>query len=443
MNPSGTYTVKEVAAFLRVTPQAVYNMIKREEIAAFKVGSAVRVLAADLDAFVAAGKRALAAQLADFAAPPAGVVAVRKLRARFGPFVLDSIDFELPEGSSLGVVGPSGSGKTLLLKALAGLVPLEAGAIFHGPDRLDGTDPRDRRVGLVFQDYALYPTMDGGRNIGFPLETASEPRTGIDAEVLRIAAELGIGKDYLGKRIEALPEGIKQLVAIGRSRARPASRPVRLLLMDEPLIHLDARVREETRAFLKRLVSRIGATVVYAFNDAADALALSDYLLVVEEGKGVQFGRAEDVYARPASPSVMELLSADGVVALEASYSAGAATVLLPDGGPAAALPAPLPDGSGAYEGPCLLCFRPEETEPAPAAAGGDSPPRSFSALVERAAPWDGERAVATGRLLAPGRTVPADGAPRASFLADYGEGGTVEGVRGFQPKAPVAFPRT
>lgn len=432
MDASGALTVKDVAAFLRMTPQAVYNMIRREEIPAFKVGSAVRVLRSDLDAYVALRKRVFAAEIATYQAPDGEVLAARKLCAHFGgsgpSFSLDPVSFELPRGGTLGVIGPSGSGKTLLLKALAGLIPIDAGALFFGSRRLDGLDAHSRRSAFVFQDYALYPLFDGGRNIAFPLTIAKEPAAVVDPEVERIAAELGIDRSYLVKRIEELPEGIKQLVAIGRAENRPRKRPMELLLMDEPLIHLDAGRRAEMRAFLKRLVASFGATTIYALNDAADALALAEYLLVLREGGAVQFGPSLEVFHRPADAEIMELLSLHGVSVLHGSYDGG--RVLVDSFG--GSLSASLPDGvDPGYQGRVSLVFRPEEVE---AAEGGEG---LLGALIERSLPYDGGRSLASGALVAPGAAAPAEGAPRIRFMVPNG----AEGVFRFRPTAAMAFP--
>jgi len=437
MELSGALTVKEVAAFLRVTPQAVYNMVRREELPAFKVGSALRVLGADLEAYVEKRKRVFAAQVASYEAPGEWVVAARNLCASFRgqtdadpSFSLDSICFEIPAGSSLGVIGPSGSGKTLLLKALAGLVPLDAGALFLGQRRVDGLDAHSRRAALVFQDYALYPTMDGGRNIAFPLTATGAPKASVAPSVARIAAELGIDPAFLSKRIGELPEGIKQLVAIGRAENRPPDRPLDLLLMDEPLIHLDARRKDELRVFLKRLVEALGATTVYALNDPADALSLSDFILVLKEGRTVQFGPAPEVYRRPADAETMGLLSLNGASFLPGFYSNGSVQL----DGLGCDIPAELPAGvDPSYRGKAILAFRPEEVEP----AGGDGEAGRISAVLERGAPYDGGRVLATGFPAAPLSSAAAEGAPRVRFLAPA----DASGVVAFRPTGAMAYP--
>jgi ABC-type sugar transport system ATPase subunit len=376
---------------------------------------------------------------AAYQAPPDEIVAARNLCAHFGGerggdsvFSIDSVSFEFPRGGTLAVIGPSGSGKTLLLKALAGLVPLDAGAFFFGSRRIDSLDARSRRVGLVFQDYALYPMMNGAGNIAFPRRVAGERWPEVGEEVERIARELGIGGEYLTRHIEALPEGVKQLVAIGRAENKPPANPVELFLMDEPLIHLDARAREETRAFLKRIVAGVGATTVYAFNDAADALALADWLLVLRDGRLVQFGAADAVFRRPADRDILELLSLNEVTALSGVYGDGAVVV----DGLGATIPAALPDGvDPSYRGRASLVFRAEESEPAAAWASPSA--GTLRARVDRAVPYGGERLLASGPLVPDGAAAPRDDAPRAHFLAPEGAGGIV----GFRPTAAIAYP--
>ncbi len=354
-------------------------------------------------------------------APRDGFFVARGLRAQLGNFHLGPISFEIPTTSTLGVIGPSGCGKTLLLRALSGLAPLEDGAVFSGQARLDTLSPRERNVGLVFQDYALYPSRTGAGNISFPLEVVNASRATVDTEVLRIAAELGIEDEFLTRRVTALPEGIKQLIAIGRAENRPPLNPVRLFLMDEPLVHLDASVREKMRAFLKRLVMDAGVTTVYAFNDSADALALSDRLLVLREGELVQFGLAGDVYGRPVDREAMDLLSLNGSSALAGEYEEGVVHLV---GG--ADIPASIPDAMpGDYRGPVQLCFRPEETEPVSATQSD-----GLGARVLRSFPYDGGRVMVEAAW---------DEGVSLRFLAPVGA--APDDVLRFRPYAAMAYP--
>jgi multiple sugar transport system ATP-binding protein len=365
-------TVKDVAGYLKLSPQMVYNMVRYEELPAFKVGHAVRILSGDLDLYVKNQKTLFKAKNSSIATR--GVenqVTVNHLCARQGSFKLVDIDFSLPFGASLGVLGPSGAGKTLLLRTLAGLVKPDLGTMFIGRERMDDAGPESRRIGYVFQDYALYP-MTSRENIAFPREIAGNARKIVDETVEKVAARLKIPKEYLDKESQILPKGIRQLVAIGRAENREAS----LFLMDEPLVHLDPAQRRQMRVFLAALRKEVGATTVYGFNDPEDALALSDYLMILIDGRATQYGPLEQVYEHPAGLREMEMLSLTGVNRLRVSVKGGRSS---PWG-----IEAPVADGEW------LCCFRPEEIEL------GEGP---FRANVERIAPKTGSEGIAEARL--------------------------------------------
>jgi multiple sugar transport system ATP-binding protein len=374
------YTVQEVADYLKISRQMVYNLIRNKEIASFNIGSAVRVLDSDLRAYIDAKRAVSASKGSPLPRKKPGMVQISHLSVRMGTFHVTDIDVEFPLGASLGVIGPSGAGKTLLLRGLAGLTVPEGGHFLVDGEIMDHLGPGMRRVGFVFQDYSLYPHMAPRRNIGFPREVARAAQGEIDASVKKIASRLGISDEYLNRNVDALPEGIKQLVAIGRAENREAM----LFVMDEPLIHLDAGTRREMRAFLSALRSSLGVTTIYAFNNADDALSLSDYLLVIEEGRAARYGTTKDVYEDPRSLSVMELLSVNGVN-----------RVADPAKGPG-----------------WLRCFRPEETEPC-------APGEGYDVEILDARLHDGQTEIATG-LVDGGRavrfTVPAGKRGRYSF---------------------------
>ncbi len=393
-------SVKEVAEKLKVTPQMIYNMIRKEDLPAFKVGKAVRILSEDLDAFVGRQKALMKAGKWTEAGAEAGAVKASGVFARVGSFWLYDVGFSFPIGSTLGVIGPSGSGKSLLLRALAGVVPMERGSLHIGMEAVGEHTLKKRRIGFVFQDYSLYPYLTSRGNIAFPRTIAREDRAFIDAEVNRVAARLKISQQYLERNVKALPEGIKQLVAIGRAEDRDAS----LFLMDEPLKHLDPALKREMRAFLSALRSESGVSTIYAFNDPEDAMALAEHILVLIHGRAVQCGTSQEVFDHPANPEVMQLMSTEGVNGLAVRVKGGK----LEGWG----LPAPVADGEWLY------CFRPEEVEP-----GGP-----FRISVESSTVRDGNTRIVSGRL--------SDGST-ARCVAPNGSGTEVA----FTPTSPKFFP--
>ena len=393
-------SVKEVADRLKVTPQMVYNMIRKEDLPAFKVGNAVRLLVEDLVAYVERQKGLMRSVNRAEAEGEAGKVKASGVFARVGSFWLSDIDFSFPIGSTLGIIGASGSGKTLLLRALAGTVPMERGSLHIGSDPVDWRTLKNRKIGFVFQDYSLYPNLTSRGNIAFPRVMAREERAFIDAEVNRVAARLKISPEYLERNVKALPEGIKQLVAIGRAEDRNAS----IFLMDEPLKHLDPALKLEMRAFLNALRTEAGVTTIYAFNDPEDAMALAEFILVLVHGRVAQYGASREVFDRPASLQVMELMSTEGVNALEVEVKNGTVREWN--------IPAPVADGEW------LCCFRPDEVEP-----GGP-----FRLAVELGKARDGATRIVTGRLR-DGRQV--------RCLAPNGSETEID----FTPTAPKFFP--
>jgi excisionase family DNA binding protein len=340
-----TWTVKELAGFLKVSQQMVYNLIKADELPAFKVGTSVRVLDVDLKDYIGRQKKSDSSKSPDGPLPRPGFVQVKDYSVRLGTFTLSGVNFEFPVGSSLGIIGSSGSGKSLFLHSLAGLIAEEGGFFLVNGEEQSGKSPLARKTGYVFQDYTLYPHIDSGGNIGFPQMIRGERKEVQDETVLNLAKRLGIAGEYLDRKAGILPEGIKQLVAIGRAENRDA----RVILMDEPLVHLDANVRHTMRAFLSELRREIGVTTIYAFNDLADAMTLSEYLVVFMNGAQVMFGKPMDVFNNPANREVMQLMSMHGLNEVRAEAINGRV------------FPGNIKTSLG--DGPGTLCFRPEEVE--------------------------------------------------------------------------------
>jgi putative spermidine/putrescine transport system ATP-binding protein len=220
-----------------------------------------------------------------------------------GLTALARTDLEVRPGEFFGLIGPSGSGKSTLLGMIAGFVPPSGGRIL-----LDGADivslpPYRRNLGMVFQNYALFPHMSVAENIAFPLRMRRLPRSEIEARVRRMLEIVRLAG--FGERSPAqLSGGQQQRVAL----ARAASYGPSLLLMDEPLGALDKNLREEMQYEIKRFHREIGATVLYVTHDQDEAATMSDRIAILNQGRIAQIGRPRELYDAPASPFVASFL---------------------------------------------------------------------------------------------------------------------------------------
>ncbi len=237
---------------------------------------------------------------------------LRDLTAQVGSFRVGPISLTVPPGRTLALIGPSGCGKSTLLRAIAGFERSRAGTVlFHDTD-VSALPPGDRRVGFVFQDYALFPHLSAGGNIEFPLRLRRNKRDEVERRLLEIAEELDIPREYLPRDVAELPEGIKQLTAIGRERAHLFD----VLILDEPLTQLDAYLRTRMRVFIRELVRSFGKTSVVALTDPEDILSISDYAAVIDDGKLVDFAPTSQLYRQPGHPVTIQMLSPLGLNSL-------------------------------------------------------------------------------------------------------------------------------
>jgi multiple sugar transport system ATP-binding protein len=208
-------------------------------------------------------------------------------------------------GEFLVLLGPSGCGKSTLLHSIAGLVDTESGAIEIGGRDMTDADPSERGIGMVFQSYALYPTMTVEANMSFGLRIAGTPKAEIRRRVDRAAAMLQLDA-LLNRKPAQLSGGQRQRVAIGRALVREAQ----VFLFDEPLSNLDAKLRAELRRELKLLHRALGSTMIYVTHDQVEAMTLASRIVVMEKGEIRQIGTPLDVYERPANRFVAGFLGA-------------------------------------------------------------------------------------------------------------------------------------
>ncbi|MGJ8455071.1 ABC transporter ATP-binding protein [Pseudothermotoga sp. U03pept] len=231
-------------------------------------------------------------------------VVLEKISKRFGKFTaLDEISLQIEDGEFLVLLGPSGSGKTTLMYLIAGIYKPTAGRIFFDDLEVTKTNPKDRNIGLVFQNWALYPHMKVYENIAFPLTLKKINKVHVDEKVRQVATMLKIDA-LLDRYPWQLSGGQQQRVAIARALIKEP----RVLLFDEPLSNLDALLRLNVRAEIKRLQKDLQITSIYVTHDQAEALAIADRIAIINNGKLVQLGSPEEVYNNPAHTFVASFL---------------------------------------------------------------------------------------------------------------------------------------
>jgi putative spermidine/putrescine transport system ATP-binding protein len=217
-----------------------------------------------------------------------------------GTKALEPLDLEIAAGETLAVLGPSGCGKTTTLRLIAGLdFPDPGGKVIFGADDVTDLPIEKRNVGMVFQSYALFPNMSVARNVAYGLEVRRKPAAEIAARVAEMLAMTGL-TEFANRRIDQLSGGQRQRVALARAIA-PAPR---ILLLDEPLTALDAKLRDRLRADIDRLLRGLGITAIYVTHDQAEAMALGDRVAVMDKGLLAQIGRPREVYENPKSEFV-------------------------------------------------------------------------------------------------------------------------------------------
>ncbi|MGI9436606.1 MAG: ABC transporter ATP-binding protein [Geminicoccaceae bacterium] len=286
---------------------------------------------------------------------------------RFGDVTaLDGVDLDVRSGEFFAILGPSAAGKTTTLRTIAGLERPEAGTVtFDGKD-LTLAPVQGRGMAMIFQTFALYPHLSVRDNLGYPLKQRKTPASKSRAQVQHIADMLKI-THTLERKPNTMSGGEQQRLAIGRALIQSPD----LLLLDEPLTNLDAKLRHETRAEFKRLHRELGMTMVYATPDQLEALSMGERIAMLRDGKIVQTGTPDELYDRPLDSFVATMVGAPPMNLIEGRMSADAG------GEPVITLPFGEVDGSrwrNLATGEVLFGIRPHDLQPVNDSTGHTGP---------------------------------------------------------------------
>ncbi|MCJ2164312.1 MULTISPECIES: ABC transporter ATP-binding protein [unclassified Pseudodesulfovibrio] len=250
-----------------------------------------------------------------------GEVVIKGVERSFGDTVACSgIDLDIAKGEFFTFLGPSGCGKTTILRLIAGFITPQSGSIFLGGRDITRLAPEKRKVGMVFQNYALFPYMTVHENIEYGLKIQKKSPEEIRGSVARHMDMVGL-TGFGQRRISELSGGEQQRVALARSLAVEP----RVLLLDEPMSNLDARLRDRMRVELKNLQRKLGITTVFVTHDQTEALTLSDRIAVFDKGRIVQVGTPEEIYGKPKNAFVAKFIGDTNL--LETRWKDGRATV--------------------------------------------------------------------------------------------------------------------
>jgi multiple sugar transport system ATP-binding protein len=256
-------------------------------------------------------------------------VEYRQITKRYGAVeVMRDLDLTVADGEFAVLLGASGCGKTTLLRMTAGLETITGGELRIGGHRMNEVHPRDRNIAMVFQNYALYPTMSVFDNIAFSLGVKGVPKAEIRRRVEEAAATLNLS-DYLNRFPKELSGGQRQRVAMGRAMVREAQ----VFLFDEPLSNLDAKLRAHMRFEIRRLHDQLGATTVYVTHDQIEAMTMADKIVLMRDGRIEQVGTPDDLYDRPASRFAADFIGSPSMNFVDGEVRAdGPAPAFVADG---------------------------------------------------------------------------------------------------------------
>jgi multiple sugar transport system ATP-binding protein len=315
---------------------------------------------------------------------------IRNLRKSFGVVeVLKGVDLEAKTGEFIALVGPSGCGKSTLLAMIAGLETVTSGEIYIGDRLVNSVQPKDRDIAMVFQSYALYPTMTVKQNMAFGMESRGVPKPQQEETIARVAALLQI-EPFLNRKPGQLSGGQRQRVAMGRALVRDPE----LFLFDEPLSNLDAKLRVDMRTEMKKLHHRVGKTTVYVTHDQVEAMTLASRIAVMHQGEVQQFADPDTIYNRPANIFVAGFMGSPSMNFIDAEITTanGAPAVTFPlANGASASLPLYNGAAERASAKKVILGIRPEHLSRQGGSNAGKPGIASMSAPVEVVEPTGAE----------------------------------------------------
>lgn len=297
------------------------------------------------------------------------ILDIKNLCKSYGSLeILKDINIAIEPGDFLVLVGPSGCGKSTLLNCIAGLEPITGGSLHIDGRDMTHVSPKDRDIAMVFQSYALYPTMSVAKNITFGMKVRGVDQATQDAKLKEVADQLQI-TPYLNRRPGQLSGGQRQRVAMGRALVRDP----KLFLFDEPLSNLDAKLRVEMRAEIKKLHQRLGATMVYVTHDQIEAMTLATKIVVLKGGVVQQIGTPAEIYTRPANLFVADFMGspAMNLIPAQAEPVEGGTQISIarPDGGALTLVDHSAPT----LPGELVVGIRPEDISEAGYLSGDDT----------------------------------------------------------------------
>jgi iron(III) transport system ATP-binding protein len=241
--------------------------------------------------------------------------------------IISGLSLEIKEGEFFTLLGPSGCGKTTLLRMIAGFNSIEGGDFFFNDERINMIDPAKRNIGMVFQNYAIFPHLSVKNNVAFGLKNRKYPKEKIETETQKFLELMKIDQ-YKDRMPNRLSGGQQQRVALARALVIQPD----VLLMDEPLSNLDAKLRVEMRQTIREIQRRVGITTVYVTHDQEEAMAISDRIAVMKDGVIQHIGTPKDLYQRPANLFVSSFIGRTNILEADATVNSSLMTLHLKDG---------------------------------------------------------------------------------------------------------------